>query len=265
MGIRAWLVVLLFLPSLFLPSSASALPADIVGFGNSITCWDCNDGSYLVWLEDWGYIDSAEDASFGESADLTSGVLSRLDDWIHGEGDWLPFGPQTADQLILLSGTPDTYQAVGGWKNEPYDPDQTLLNVEAMIDLVLGESIPLILVAPPPVMDPCGTSYDVPTCDEIDTRLANLAVDLALLAGTYSDVQFLDLYADFTADPRFGDHPGSDSLYRSDGLHPRFETGDALIASLLVPMLIPEPSTALLLASGLVALAQRRRGRRKAA
>jgi len=243
--IPACLLVLLTFPSF-----ASALPV-VAGFGNSITCWDCNDGSYLVLLEDWGYIDSAEDASLGESADLASGVLSRLD-------DWLDLG-NTADVLILLAGTPDTYLAVGGWKNREYDPLETLGNIDTIIDLVLGESIPLILVAPPPVLDPCGTSYDVPTCGDIDTSLANLAVDLALLAGTYSDVQFLDLYAAFTADPRFGEHPGTNSLYRDDGLHPRLETGDTLIASLLVPMLTPEPSTALLVASGLLAFAQRRR------
>ena len=55
-------------------------------------------------------------------------------------------------------------------------------------------------------MDPCGTyPYDVPTCAEINMRLANLADDptpgerdLAQLASDHG-VPFLDLYAAFAA------------------------------------------------------------------
>ncbi len=191
--------ILAFILILSLPGLAGALPADIVGFGNSITCWDCDDGSYLVLLEDWGYIGSAEDASYGVSADRTIEVLGRLEDWILGEGVWEPLGPQTADSLILLTGTPDTYQAVGGWKDRPYNPTETLGNIEAMIQLVLGVGIPLTVVAPPPVLDPCGYP-DVRTCDEIDADLANLAAGIELLLDAYPDAYFLDLYAIFQAD-----------------------------------------------------------------
>jgi len=243
-----------------LPTFASALPVDLAGFGDSITCWNCNDGSYLVLLENWGYVDSAEDASHGVSGNRTHEVLTRLEDWIDASS--------TADLLILLTGTPDTYQTVGGFWDRDYDPAETLSNVEAMVDLVLLEAIPLILVAPTPVLDPCAYPDEL-TCDVIDTRLADLAGDLALLASDHG-VPFLDLYAAFAADPRFGliadggQHPGPDSLYRDDGTHPRLTTGDTLLASLLAPM-IPEPSTALLLASGLLVLAHRRARRREEA
>ena len=94
------------------PTFASALPV-LAGFGNSITCDSCNDGSYLGLLG--GYLDPdpvIDDK--GMPADLTGGVFSRLSDWIFGQGQWASQGPQTANVLILLAGTPDTYQAVGG-------------------------------------------------------------------------------------------------------------------------------------------------------
>ena len=255
----SWRVLSLLL-LVSLPTFASALPVDLAGFGDSITCWDCDDGTYLVLLEDWGYIDSAEYANHGVSGNRTHEVVTRLEDWIDAGS--------TADLLILLTGTPDTYQAVGGFWSRDYDAAETLSNVEAMIDLVLLEAIPMILVAPPPVLAPCANPQAL-TCDVIDTRLADLAGDLALLASGHG-VPFLDLYAAFAADPRFGliadggQHPGLTSLYLDDGTHLRLTTGDTLIASLLAPI-VPEPSTALLLASGLLALAHRRAGRRQAA
>jgi lysophospholipase L1-like esterase len=246
--------------ALALPSVAGALPV-VAGFGDSITCDGCNDGGYLGLLADYLEPDPILDDN-GVSSDRTGSVLSRLQTWID-DGN-------TADVLVLLTGTPDTYQAVGGWMNRPYDPLETLGNIEDMIDLVLAESIPLILVAPPPVLDPCGNP-SVLTCGDIDGRLADLADDLALVATT-EGVPFVDLYAAFQADPRFGliadggEHPGPDSLFLDDGLHPRLATGDTLIASLLateIALIIPEPSTAILLACGLLALAHRQR--RKAA
>jgi hypothetical protein len=143
----------------------------------------------------------------------------------------------------------------------------TVGNIEAMIDMVLAESIPLILMAPTPVLDPCA-SPAILSCSTIDTRLADLADSLALLASS-KGVAFLDLYAAFMADPRFGliadggQHPGSDSLYKNDGLHYRLETGDTLVASLVAPLiesaLVPEPSTAVLLGLGLLGLVARSR------
>ncbi len=65
------------------------------------------------------------------------------------------------------------------------------------------KSIPLILLAPPPVLDPCAASGSPLTCGIIDGRLADLADDLALVA-TDKGVLFLDLYAAFLADPAFG-------------------------------------------------------------
>jgi lysophospholipase L1-like esterase len=235
-----------------LPSFASASPI-VAGFGNSITCSTCNDGSYLSLLGDYLVPDPIIDDQ-GVPASLSDNLLARV-------GDWLDAG-NTADVLILLPGTPDTYQAVGGWGDRDYDPLETLGNVESILDLVLGEGIPLILLTPPPVLEPCGGSAPL-TCDQVDARLLDLSNRLGVLALAY-EVPFLHLYAAFATDPRFGLPFGPDSLYRSDGLHPKLATGDALIASLLAPMIesavhAPEPSTALMLGFGLLALAQRRR------
>jgi lysophospholipase L1-like esterase len=104
----------------------------------------------------------------------------------------------------------------------------------------------------------------VVTCSEIDTHLADLADALALLASSLS-VPFVDLYDAFVNDPGYLETPGTaDSLFRGDGLHPKLATGDDLIAAEIANMInaIPEPSTALLVASGLVALAARWRLRR---
>lgn len=244
--ILAWILVVLLLPSL-----ASASPI-VAAFGDSITS-DAGEGSYLRLLGDYLEPDPIIDDN-GAPANLSGDVLYRV-------GAWLDAG-NTADVLILLTGTPDTFQAVGGWRDRDYDRLETLGNVESIIELVLGAGIPLILLAPPPVIDPCGNP-DALTCDQIDARLLHLSNNLGFLALDYG-VPFVHLYAAFKGDPRFGLPLGPDSLYRSDGIHPRLETGDALIASLLAPMIegavhTPEPSTALMIGFGLLALAQRRR------
>jgi lysophospholipase L1-like esterase len=232
-----------------LPSFARALPVDLVGFGDSITDESFPDGSYLDVLESWGRIDSASDANHGVPADRSQEVSTRLTAWIDDDN--------TADFLILLTGTPDTYQAVGGFKNVDYDADETEANIQAMVDLVLDETtIPLILVAPPPVVAPCDYP-DVLTCGEIDARLADLASRLAPMADP-PGVRFLDLYAAFKSHDNWAIDP-SYFYMDDDGTHPRLETGDLLIAGLLAPM-VPEPSTALLLGSGLLMLGARRLG-----
>lgn len=245
---------------LALPSFAGALPV-VAGFGNSLTCDTCNDGSYLRLLGNYLDPDPIIDDN-GVSADSSAKILRRLDTWI--------VDGNTADVLVLFAGTVDTYFVLGGFGNQDYDPLKTVGNIEDMIDMVLAQSIPLILLAPPPVLDPCANPDAPLTCGIIDGRLADLADELALVA-TDKGVPFLDLYAAFLADPRFGliadggEHPGADSLFLNDGLHLRLETGDTLVTSLLAPMieqaLIPEPSTAILLASGLLALAHRQRRR----
>jgi lysophospholipase L1-like esterase len=188
------------------------------------------------------------------SADRSGEVLSRLETWL--------LDGNSADVVILLAGTPDTYQAVGGWYNRPYSEAETVGYIEDMLDLLSTAGIPAILVAPPPVLDPCGNPL-VLTCSEIDTSLADLSDALAALAGSQS-VPFVDLYDAFVNDPGYLETPGDpDSLFRADGLHPQLDPGDHLIAMEIASaiMTIPEPSTALLVASGLVVLAARRRPR----
>jgi lysophospholipase L1-like esterase len=246
--------VLISLLSIFLPALANATPLTLAGFGNSITCDSCNDGSYLGLIDD--YLPEAPIVDDnGVSADVASGVLSRLDTWLTGGN--------SADFVIILTGTPDTYQAVGGWRDRPYSEAETVGNVEAMLDLLFIAGLPAILVAPPPVLDPCGFP-DVLTCSEIDTSLANLADALATLAGSRG-VPFVDLYDAFVNDPGYLETPGDpNSLFRTDGLHPQLDPGDDLVAFEIANAILatPEPSTALLVASGLVVLAARRRPRR---
>jgi lysophospholipase L1-like esterase len=240
--------------SILLPALANAAPLTLAAFGDSITCDSCSDGSYLRLFDN--YLPEAPIIDDnGVSADVTGGVLSRLDTWL--------IGGNSADFVIILSGTPDTYQAVGGFLNRPYSEAETVGNIEAMLDLLFTAGIPGILVAPPPVLDPCGGPA-VLTCSEIDTRLANLAGALAILAGSES-VPFVDLYDAFVNDPGYLETPGDpDSLFRSDGLHPQLYPGDDLVAFEIANAIlaVPEPSTALLVASGLVVLAARRRPRR---
>jgi hypothetical protein len=118
-----------------------------------------------------------------------------------------------------------------------------------MLDAVFNAGMQAILVAPPPVWTPtpCG-GPGVLTCEIIDASLAGLA--------TTAGVPFVDIYDAFTNDPNFGDAPGTaDSLFRTDGLHPR-DNGDDLIAFEIAGAInaIPEPSTGLFVSLGLVAL-----------
>ncbi len=179
---------------LVFPSFAGGLPV-IAGFGDSITCDSCGDGSYLRLLGDYlGYDPIIDDN--GVSADTTGSVLSRLDVWLDSN---------TADVLVLLTGTPDVYE-VG---NNSWVLGNTVGNIEAMISMVLAESIPLILVAPPPVGDPCLNPPSPLTCGDMNGRLASLAAELASPPPGSGDFQFLDLYAAFTADPDWQSDPNS--------------------------------------------------------
>ena len=246
MLVRASLVLCALL---VLPGVANSLPLTIAGFGDSITCNSCNDGSYLSLLHNYLAPAPIIDDN-GVSAARTFEVHARLVDWINAS-NW-------ADIVVILAGTPDTYQAVGGWHNRPFTPSETVGFVRDMVILVQNAGMEALLVAPPPVLDPCG-GPGVLTCATIDASLAGLSAAYAVVA-TDEDVPFVDLYSIFMADPGFLLTPGAPgSPFRSDGLHPMYSTGDELIAMsiadgiLAVP--IPEPSSGLLLAFGIAALA----------
>jgi lysophospholipase L1-like esterase len=247
-----WLFLTLLL---VVPATAQATPLTLAGFGDSITCDACNDGSYLRYIG--SYLSEAPIIDDnGESAERTSEVAARLDTWIT-DGN-------TADFVIILSGTPDTYQALGGWHNQAYDEAETVGNISDMLDAVFDAGMQAILVAPLPVWTPtpCG-GPGLLTCEIIDASLASLATALAGLATT-AGVPFVDIYDAFTNDPDFGEAPGSaDSLFGSDGLHPR-DNGDDLIAFEIAGAInaVPEPSTGLLVASGLLLIAMQRRQQR---
>jgi lysophospholipase L1-like esterase len=243
---------------------ATAQDLIVAGFGDSITCSVCNDGSYLAdsnlpasaapvgildpseivgsWLEDelraLGVLQPADVFTIddnGVSANTTGSVLARLATWI-ADG-------KRADHVILLTGTPNTYQSIGGFTNTPYDEVQTVADVQAMIDLVTGAGMPVILAAPPPVRFPCGNPT-ILTCAQIDQRLDDLSLAYQQLAAN-NGVSFVDLYGEFSNDPRILLPPGdANSLFPGDGLHPKYDTGDVLIAFLIAPLLAepdPEP------------------------
>jgi lysophospholipase L1-like esterase len=275
---RAFILISLLL----FPVVASATSLTIAGFGDSITCTPCNDGSYLAdsnlpgsaapvgvlapseindsLLEDelrfLGILQPADVLTIDDnavSANLSSQVSGRLDTWITGGG--------AADFVIVMSGTPDAYQAVGGFNNQAYSETETVGNISDMLDAIFDAGMQAILMAPPPVWTPtpCGGPDNL-TCADIDASLASLMTALDDLATTL-DVPFVNLYDAFANHPDIGNSPGdSDSLYRTDGLHPR-DNGDELIAFEVAAVIaaIPEPSTGLLVASGLLVIAVRRR------
>jgi hypothetical protein len=77
----------------------------------------------------------------------------------------------------------------------------------------------------------------------------------------------VNLYDGFMNDANSGEaHGTANSLFRSDGLHPRagLGSGDDLIAFEIAGAInsVPEPSTGLLVASGLLLMAMQRRQRR---
>jgi lysophospholipase L1-like esterase len=205
---------------LLLPALAHAAPPTVSGFGDSITCIPCNDGSYLGLLGDY-LVEPPIVEDNGVWADLTDGVLFRFDAWLTGGN--------SADVVVILTGTPDTYQAVGGFNNRDYSEAESVGNVADILDLADAAGLPAILVAPPPVLDPCGFPT-VLTCSEIAVRLADLSVALQALAVSRG-VPFVDLNDAFANHPGFLFTPGDPlSLFRPDGLHPKLDPGDDLIA-----------------------------------
>jgi len=243
--IRVLIFVSLLCSTLVLPSTVSAVPLDLAAFGDSITCGTCNDGSYLGLIGNY-LPETPNIEDHGMGGDLTSGVLGRLDTWITGGG--------TADFVIILSGTVDQFQSLGGFNGQDYDEAETVANIDAMLDLILGAGMSPILAAPPVIQSPCSGSTD-PTCAAIATTVQSLSGALATLAGSLS-VPFVDLYDAFANHPDIGETPGTSSaLLRGDGTHPRFLTGDDLIAQEIAAVIVPEPSSLLLLGYGLVVLA----------
>ena len=242
------------LPLLLAPSPAIALTY-VVGFGDSITSRSFDpfpNGSYLDWLGA-GYVvdDVAAPARFSE------GVLSSAQSWL-GAGN-------TADLVIIMTGTPDAAQAPGFFGGV-YDLAETVANVAGTLALFASAGIPTILMAPPPTLFPCDgvEGGGGPTCAQMDARLYDISVALAALSIDLS-VPFLDTYAlfrDYDTNPSYQ----IEDLFKEDGVHPSV-AGDQLIANALYPTLqqifaVPEATTALLLGAGLVVLVT---GRRRAA
>lgn len=212
------------------PASAHAAPL-IAGCCDSIT----SEPSYLdlVWdAYGWPSGPDPYDHNLGVDASPSSAGLSRLEGYL---------AAKDPDAVVVLSGTPDTFFGPSWGPPEGYDEAVTVGNIAGMVEATLDDGAEPVLVAPPPVFEPCSGNGGL-SCEEIDGRLADLSVALDNLA-FQEDVAFVDLYTLFDA------HPDPESLYFSDGVHPNHTDGDPFIADALLPELaalfcgdgIPDP------------------------
>jgi lysophospholipase L1-like esterase len=168
------------------------------------------------------------DHNLGVDASSSTAGLSRLQTYLATEDP---------DAVIVLSGTPDTFCELGGWcpsgypgyTPRDYDPAVTVANITGMVQVVLDDGAEPVLVAPPPVFEPCLGSGGL-TCEEIDGRLADLSVALDNVAFD-ADVAFVDLYTLIDA------HTDPGSLLKADGVHPNHAVGDPFIADEVLPEL----------------------------
>jgi len=196
--------------------SARAAPL-IAGCCDSIT----SEPSYLdlVWdVYGWPPGPGPWDHNLGVDASSSRAGLSRLETYLATEDP---------DAVIVLAGTPDTFFGPNWGPPEGYVQAVTVGNIADMIEATLADGGEPILVAPPPVFEPCDGSED-PSCAAIDERLADLSVALEALAA-FEDVAFVNLYALFSA------HPDMLSLYAPDGVHPSHDFGDPFITDALLP------------------------------
>jgi hypothetical protein len=251
-----------------LPSGARALT--IVGFGDSLTCATCNDGSYLSLLNN--LLDPDADLYFNAVAGRPSSqVLDAVNNFEAGTGSFTPvlggsavnLLPSQVDLAIVMAGTPDAF-SVG------YSQAQTVANIAGMPDGVtifdsivaslMAVSVPTLLLLPPPAVEPCdNNATPALSCADFDQRLADLGVALAAAAGAWG-VTAIDLYDLFVNDPGFAIPPGTaGTLYRLDGVHLFLTTGDALVAEQVAAYILPEPGLLASLAAGAALLALRRR------
>jgi lysophospholipase L1-like esterase len=201
-------------------------------------------------------------AGFGDSLSWAPGYLAQLPaEWETvnlsqgGEVSWdglvrlqslLP--TLDADVVVLMEGSNDV-------RHVEYTLDRSVDSLAAMMDAVLAEGISVVLMAPPPLL-PWGPS---PAADTENGRLLALADALEPLAAARG-IPFVDLLPIFA---------GLDSLddYYWDLVHPN-ALGSGVIAGAVAPAIeaaavVPEPSTALLLGAGLLAVAARRGGLRR--
>jgi len=180
-----------------------------------------NGASYL------DYLTADSIYNLGVGGETTSDGLPRLQTWL---------GDNEADFVIVLEGTNDVFRS-------GYDEGVTAGNLAAMIDAVTADGAIPILLAPPPILPPSSADANL--------RAGALAIRLAEVA-TARGIQFIDLYSVFLAqaDPA--------ALFYEGGIHPN-AAGNQLVASQILLVSIPEPSTALLLGWGLAWTASRRR------
>ena len=199
--------------------SAGRAAADplIAGCCDSITF----EPSYLDLVWDYYGWPSGDpyDHNLGVNGSPSSSGLSRLQSYL---------ATDDPDAVIVLSGTPDAFMGPSSPAGI-FDHDETVANIAGMVTATLNDGAEPILVAPPPVFEPCTGSGGL-SCAEIDGRLYDLSLALDDLA-FQEDVAFVDLYALFDA------HPDPGSLLFPDGIHPNHTVGDPFITDRLLPEL----------------------------
>jgi lysophospholipase L1-like esterase len=204
-------VALVGLAVAFAPAGAGAAPL-ITGCCDSLTTVNYTNPGYLPLVDDvYDYVYSGGNVHDQAVAARTSAAsLTALQTHL---------ATNNPESVVVLSGTPDLFFTGPG-----YDPNTTIGSVAAMVVASQTDLAVPILVAPPPVLDPCPPTGGL-TCAQIDSWLAYLSGQYHSIAAYY-DVAFIDLYARFEEQLPYVDLYGENG---GDGVHPSDE-GDQVIA-----------------------------------
>jgi len=197
--------------------AAGGARADLIaGCCDSLTDPEYSNPGYLPLISQVYGEDNVIDQAVG--ARLTADSLSALADPTTGY-----LASADPEVVAVLAGTTDPYWLSGA----------TLAATEANIANMVAASLAdtdfseAILVAPPPVLDPCVAAPSGWSCSAIDDFLRQLRDRLRDNVATYYDVPFVDLYS------LFEDYLPYVELYASDGVHANGD-GDLLIAQAML-------------------------------
>jgi len=205
------LVLVVFCLAISLAAQGAVAAPLVTGCCDSLTDPSYANPGYLAWIQDvYGVGEVADQAVAGR---VTAQSLVDLRSHL---------ASSDPEVVVVLAGTTDPYWLPGATLAT------TQTNIGNMVAASVNppESSEAILVAPPPVLDPCTTAPSGWSCAQIDDFLAALGEDLRGNVAAYYDVPFIDLYAVFDAYLPYVDLYGENG---GDGVHPS-EEGDLVIA-----------------------------------